>query len=212
MIQRRNVVLSLVALATLIASVMLASGLIGEGIRPSFAVGITATDFYTPSGMDPWGTTFDNNGRVWVAIPGCDPQPMCSAGTPPGTIAVYNPSTSNWDATYQLPAGFAQPFFLAIDAQGMVWFPMPMSNSIGMLNPATQTFQQGPFQRLLQGRGALPSTIRARSGLRNTIATKSGASTRSPKPLSKLPRPQPIASPTGSRWIARIIYGLPKTI
>jgi len=151
MIQRSKVIGNLILLAALTASVILTSGLIGKGIRPSFAAGVTATDFSIPSGVDPWGTTFDTTGRVWVAIPGCDPQPTCSPGTPPGKIAVYNPSTSNWDVTYQLPSGFGQPFFLAIDAQGMVWFPMPMTNSIGMLNPVTQTFQQWPVPTAASG-------------------------------------------------------------
>jgi streptogramin lyase len=142
MVLRRKIIRNVIILATLAASLMLTSGLFGKGIVRSFAAGVTATDFSIPSGSDPWGTTFDSTGRMWVALPGCDPTPMCSPGTPPGKIAVYNPSTSHWDITYQLPTGFGQPFFLAIDAKGMVWFPMPMSNSIGMLNPTTQTFQQ----------------------------------------------------------------------
>jgi len=144
MVQLRKVIRNLIILAALVASLMLTSGLFGQGISRSFAAGVTVTDFSIPSGSDAWGTTFDTTGRVWVALPGCDPTPTCSSGTPPGKIAVYNPSTSHWDVTYQLPTGFGQPFFLAIDANGMVWFPMPMSNSIGMLNPTTQTFQQWP--------------------------------------------------------------------
>src|SRR5207245_6361429 len=41
-------------------------------------------------------------------------------------------------------SGYAQPLFLASDTQGNLWFPMPMSNSIGMLNPQAKTFQQIP--------------------------------------------------------------------
>jgi virginiamycin B lyase len=44
--------------------------------------------------------------------------------------------------TYQLPSGYAQPLFPAFDAQGRLWFSMPMDNSIGTFNPSTNTFQQ----------------------------------------------------------------------
>ena len=144
MLDRRKIILSLVALATLIASVLLAFGVIGHDLRSSYAQsnGVTTKDFYIPAGYAPWGTTFDRSGNVWLAIPSCDPSPTCSSNTPPGKIAEYNPSNSNWVTTYQLPSGYAQPLFLAFDAQGNLWFPMPMDNSIGMLNPSNNTFKQ----------------------------------------------------------------------
>ncbi|HEY6408743.1 MAG TPA: hypothetical protein VIY29_14880, partial [Ktedonobacteraceae bacterium] len=103
---------------------------------------ITTQDFYIPAGADPWGTTFDSNGHVWLAIPGCDPAPTCNANTPPGKIAEFNPSNASWMNTYQLPSGYAQALFLAFDAQGRLWFPMPMNNSLGMFDPGNNTFQQ----------------------------------------------------------------------
>src|SRR5579862_3575177 len=66
-------------------------------------------------GSDPWGTAFDSSGRVWVAMPGCDPSPYCSSGTPPGKLGLFNPATDNWDATVQLPSGYGQPLFVAVD-------------------------------------------------------------------------------------------------
>ena len=81
---------------------------------------------------------------MWVAVPGCDPSPTCSTTTPPGKIEEYNPAASSWVATYQLPSGYTQPLFLAFDAQGNLWFAMPMANSIGMLNLVSKTFQQIP--------------------------------------------------------------------
>ncbi len=117
-------------------------GIIGTSLHHVFASGITTQDFYIPSGNDPWGTTIDNNGHIWLAIPGCDPAPTCSSNTPPGKIAEFNASTSSWMNTYQLPSGYAQPLFLAFDAQGRLWFAMPMDNSIGMFNPSNSTFQQ----------------------------------------------------------------------
>jgi streptogramin lyase len=143
---KRKILLSIVVLGSLLASLALAFNMFSKGIQHSFAQspGVNATDFYINSGQEPWGTTFDSKGNVWVAVPGCDPAPTCGATTPPGKLEAYNPSASNWIATYQLPSGYAQPLFLAFDAQGNLWFPMPMSNSIGMLNPQSQTFQQFP--------------------------------------------------------------------
>src|ERR1700694_4600927 len=143
-INKKKIVLSLVSLSMMLASLALTSGLLGKGVHSIFAqtTGVTVTDFNIPSSWAPWGTAFDSSGNVWVAIPGCDPAPTCNSNTPPGKIAEYNPASSNWIATYQLPSGFAQPLFLAFDAQGNLWFPMPMANSIGMLNLHTSTFQQ----------------------------------------------------------------------
>ena len=103
---------------------------------------VTARDFYIPSSSDPWGTTFDSSGHVWLAIPGCDPSPTCGSNTPPGKIAEFNPSNSSWMNTYQLPSGYAQPLFLAFNSQGRLWFPLPMANSIAMFNPSNNTYQK----------------------------------------------------------------------
>ncbi len=143
MVDRKKILLSMVALVTLVTSIALTFGAFGN-VQRGFAQNlssVTASDFYVPSGSDPWGTAFDSSGRVWVALPGCDPAPICNSTTPPGKIAVFDPNTSSW-GVYALPSGYAQPLFLAFDHQGMLWFPMPMSNSIGMFNPNTQTFQQ----------------------------------------------------------------------
>src|SRR5689334_17197539 len=102
----KKVLLGIVALATLITSIAMLCGAIGSPLRPASvqAAGVTSTDYYLPSGNDPWGTAFDSNGRVWVAAPGCDPSPMCSSTTPPGKIDVFDPATSGWPKTYTLPS------------------------------------------------------------------------------------------------------------
>ncbi|HVB72412.1 MAG TPA: hypothetical protein VNE38_02555 [Ktedonobacteraceae bacterium] len=150
---QRKIVLSLVALGTLLASVALALNMFGKGIHSTFAQspGVTATDYWLNGGQEPWGITFDSRGNVWVAVPGCDPSPTCGSSTPPGKIEEFNPVYSSWIATYQLPAGYAQPLFLAFDANGNLWFPMPMSNSIGMLNLQTKTFNQYPVPTAASG-------------------------------------------------------------
>jgi len=143
---KRKILLSFVVLGSLLTSLALAFNMFGKGIQHSFAQspGVSVADFWMNSGQEPWGTAFDSKGNVWVAVPGCDPSPTCSTTTPPGKIEEYNPAASSWIATYQLPSGYAQPLFLAFDAQGNLWFPMPMSNSIGMLNSQSKTFQQFP--------------------------------------------------------------------
>ena len=143
---KRKILLSFFVLGSLLASLALTFNIFGTGILHSFAQssGVSATDFYIKSSQEPWGTTFDSKGNVWVAVPGCDPSPTCSTTTPPGKIEEYNPAASSWVATYQLPSGYTQPLFLAFDAQGNLWFAMPMANSIGMLNLVSKTFQQIP--------------------------------------------------------------------
>ncbi len=108
-------------------------------LRPSQ---VLSQDWYTPSGIDPWGTAFDSNGHVWLAVPGCDPQPDCPTGTPPGKIEEFDPVTSSWIATYQLPAHYGQPLFLAFDKNGNLWFPMFHTNTLGRLDPSTGTFKK----------------------------------------------------------------------
>ena len=140
---KRKVLFSFFVLGSLLASLALAASVFGIGVQHSFAQssGVTVTDFPISGGQEPWGTTFDSAGNVWVAVPDCDPKPHCSTTMIP-SIEEYNPATSTWVATFTLPSGYTSPLFLAFDAQGNLWFPMPMANAIGMLNPATRAFQQ----------------------------------------------------------------------
>jgi len=103
---------------------------------------VTSTDFFINSGTDPWGTAFDGLGHLWLAVPGCDPSPTCFKTDPPGKIEEYNVSNMAWIQTLQLPSGYGQPIFLAIDGKGRLWFPGVMSNAIEMYNPANQTFHK----------------------------------------------------------------------
>ncbi len=99
------------------------------------------TDYFTP-GNNPWGTAFDGSGRVWVALPGCDLAPSCPSSTPPGKLALFDPTALNWATVVPLPAGYGQPTFVAVDSSGKVWFTMPVTNAIGMYDPVSTTVTQ----------------------------------------------------------------------
>lgn len=143
MLRSTRVLRYVLVLLTFIVCMTLTLG----AVHPSFAqhttsTTITATDFYVPSGIDPWGTTFDSSGNVWLAVPGCDPSTSCSTGTPPGKIEVYSPSSSSWTQILQLPSGYAQAFFLAVDKKGRIWFPAPNNNALEMYNTTYHTFHK----------------------------------------------------------------------
>jgi virginiamycin B lyase len=101
-----------------------------------------AVSTYSTPGSDPWGTGFDSAGRVWVAMPGCDPAPRCSNSTPPGELGLFDPASNTWITTVSLPSGYGQPLFVAVDASGNVWFTMPVTNSIGVYDPANRSVTQ----------------------------------------------------------------------
>ena len=143
MLNKKKLLPAFIALGVLFAVVVMEFVMPGRAVHPIYAQsGVTFSEYWMNGGQEPWGTTFDRNGNVWAAVPGCDPAPMCSASTPPGKIEEFNPSSSSWIATFQLPSGYAQPLFLAFDSQGNLWFPLPMANSIGELNLSSKTFQQ----------------------------------------------------------------------
>ena len=156
---------------TKLAVLLLSAGLIvcsvvALALQLSFAragSGVTISDYWLNGGQEPWGSAFDKSGNVWMAIPGCDPSPTCSPSTPPGKIGEFNPSCSCWQAYYQLPSGYGQALFLAFDGSGNLWFPLPMSNSLGELVPSTGTISQwavptagaGPWDLALDHSGNL---------------------------------------------------------
>jgi virginiamycin B lyase len=118
--------------------------LVLHSVQASFAyrATVSARDFYVASGSDPWGTAIDHNGNIWLAVPGCDPNPTCSSSTPPGKIEEFSVSSSKWIKTVQLPSGYGQALFGAFDSAGNLWFPAPMSNALEMYNPSNNSFAQ----------------------------------------------------------------------
>ena len=81
----------------------------------------------------PWGIGFDASGNVWVAETGCDPNPICTPT--PGAIAQFSQQNFSLIQNYVEPGNFSNPLFLALDANGNVWFTEPNSNAIGELIP-----------------------------------------------------------------------------
>ncbi len=90
---------------------------------------------------DPWGVALDGKGNEWVAIPMCDPNPVCSSVLT-GSIVQVNRSSFSVVNTFREPAGYSSPLFLAVDGSGNVWFSEPMSNSIGEFIPGSNTWHQ----------------------------------------------------------------------
>jgi hypothetical protein len=87
-----------------VALLLVAGALIAGPLSSAHAAGLSSvTDFFVP-GSDPWGTAFDGSGRVWVAMPGCDPAPSCSSSTPPGKLALFDPASSSFTTVVNLPA------------------------------------------------------------------------------------------------------------
>jgi len=123
----KKFLLYLLALSLLIASVALTFGAL-HATRAASAL-VSVTDYHIPSGLDPWGTAFDSAGNVWVAVPGCNPNPDCGSKTPPGKIEEFNPSNPSWPKTIQLLSG--QALFLAFDSSGNLWFPLFHTNQLG---------------------------------------------------------------------------------
>jgi streptogramin lyase len=122
---------------------------------------VTSKAYSVPNGTSlPWGTAYNGNGKIWVAMPGCDPNPTCNP-TPAGNIAVFDPASSSWKQVINLPSDYSQAFFLAFDKNGNVWFPLPMSNSIGKYNIASKQFKRwtvptanaGPWDLAIDSQG-----------------------------------------------------------
>jgi virginiamycin B lyase len=197
-ISSKKFLLAVVALMTTVTSAFIAFGAGALLPRDSAhaAQSVSATDVYT-SGSDPWGTAFDRNGLVWVALPGCDPSPQCSNSTPSGKIGVFNPTYNSWVRTYTLPANYAQPLFLAFDQQGRLWFPMPMSNALGMFDPTSGTFQQWTVPTAASGPWAVAIDSKGRVWFTEHYSYKIGYFDPSTQTFTEISTPSTSSLPYG---------------
>src|SRR6266567_2004764 len=160
----RKILATCVALAVAAASTLLVVGsFTGAHSASALASGIgSLADYFVP-GSFPWGTAFDSNGRVWVALPGCDLAPSCPSSTPPGKLALFDPNALNWATIVSLPAGYGQPLFVSVDSTGKVWITMPVTNAIGVYDPASTTVAQwavptssaGPWGIAIDSKGTI---------------------------------------------------------
>jgi len=139
MLRSKKLLLSLIVLPTLIASLAFTFG----AVHPSLAASAltSLTDYHVQSGLDPWGTAFDSSGHVWVAVPGCNPNPDCGNNAGPGKIEEFNPGTLTW-TVYPLPSNYGQALFLAFDSNGNLWFPMFHTNMLGEMVMADKSFHE----------------------------------------------------------------------
>src|SRR5260370_41170182 len=127
-----------------VAILLVAGSVLGTRLPSAHASGLTSVaDYYlTTQNGDSWGTAFDSSGRVWTALPGCDPSPSCGSSTPPGKLVLFDPAAHRWVTVVSLPAGYGQPLFVKVDSAGKVWFTMPVTNSIGAYDPVRKTTTQ----------------------------------------------------------------------
>jgi streptogramin lyase len=203
MLHQKNM-FRLLALTFLLASAILAQ-IVGP-LQSTFAqsASLTITDMYTQGGgWDPWGTAFDSTGRVWIATPSCDPSPQCGS-TAPGQINVYNPQYNAWPVSYKFPANFGQPLFLAFDKQGRAWFPMPMSNSLGMFNPATNTFSQWAVPTASSGPWDVAIDAQGRVWFTEHYVNKIGYFDPTTSKFTEISTPQANSQPYGITAVALI--------
>lgn len=164
MLRKRRILVIRAALAMVIVCTLFASTSTPTvNASLSQVAGISSMTEYAVPGSDPWGITFDSSGRVWVAMPGCDLGMNCSASTPSGKLALFDPNTKSWSTIVALPAGYGQPTFVAIDQSGRVWFTMPTANAIGMYDPGSAavsrwtlpTLDAGPFGIAVDSQGKI---------------------------------------------------------
>ena len=96
----------------------------------------------TTTTSNPWGIAIDSLHQiVWVAEPGCEPKPTCLTKAT-GIIGEYGLLDGSWIQDFPEPPGYTRPVFVAIDANGNVWFTEPNSDAIGELNPQSTTWNQ----------------------------------------------------------------------
>ncbi len=97
--------------------------------------------------FNPWGIALDQqNGYVWVAETGCEMSPVCT--TPSATkIGKFSLADGSLLQEYQEPPNYSNPLFVAVDANGDVWFTEPATNAIGEFNPNTTVFTQYPTSK-----------------------------------------------------------------
>jgi streptogramin lyase len=92
--------------------------------------------------LTPWGVALDYvHGFIWVAEPGCAPNPRCPSTTQ-GVLGQYALSDGKFIANFYEPSGYSSPLFVVVDKEGHVWFTQPTSDALGEYNPLDESWQQ----------------------------------------------------------------------
>jgi streptogramin lyase len=112
--------------------------------------------------LTPWDVALDYiRGFVWVAEPGCVPNPRCPSTTQ-GVLGQYALSDGTFIANFTEPVGYTSPLFVVVDKQGNVWFTQPTSDALGEYVPLDQSWHQWnlkhgsiPFDLALDANGNL---------------------------------------------------------
>jgi len=92
--------------------------------------------------LTPWGIALDyKHGFVWVAEPGCTPNPKCPS-IMQGNLSQYAMSDGNFITNFNEPGAFSSPLFLAIDEVGNVWFTEPSTDALGRYDPSDNSWHQ----------------------------------------------------------------------
>lgn len=97
--------------------------------------------------LAPWGIALDYaHGYIWVAEPGCVPNPTCPPVTQ-GVIGQYALSDGNFITDFEEPGGYSSPLNVIVDGEGDVWFTQPSSDALGEFVPQDESWHQWPLRQ-----------------------------------------------------------------
>jgi streptogramin lyase len=104
---------------------------------------MTTPNIVSTKNPSPWGVALDEErGFVWVAEPGCEPQPTC-ATVFPSKIGKFSLADGSWIKDYPQPTQYSSPLFVAVNpSDGNVWFTQPNSDAIGEFDTDDEIFHQ----------------------------------------------------------------------
>jgi len=92
--------------------------------------------------LTPWGVAIDyQHGFVWVAEPGCVPNPRCPSPTQ-GDLGQYALSDGNLITDFDEPGGYSSPLFAAVDSEGNVWFTQSTTDALGEFDALDGSWHQ----------------------------------------------------------------------
>jgi virginiamycin B lyase len=92
--------------------------------------------------LTPWGVAIDyKHGFVWVAEPGCIPNPKCPS-IMQGNLSQYALSDGNFIANFNEPVGYSSPLFAVVDREGNIWFTQPTTDALGEYDPLDNSWHQ----------------------------------------------------------------------